>query len=180
MGYFPPYDNEDGIAVTITPWHRCSIGYELIGGGGGTLASNAWPVAAKAIYVPILVPRRITAVKMFTLNGATASGNQDVGIYDSQGNRLVSIGATAQAGISAMQVHDTTDLIMEAGRYYMGLANSGTTGTYLSCTSQLAQVLGGYGVLNQASAGTLPSTATFATCSSAYLPMFGLTARTLT
>lgn len=181
MSDFPSPDAGPGFAVTITSADpMMSLGTYVLACAGGGPGSNTWPVANKAIFVPFLVQAPMVAVKMFTLNGATAAGNQDVGIYDVAGNRLVSIGSTAQAGTNAMQVHDITDTALSPGRYYMALVNSGTTGTYAAKTSIVAAACGGGGLLQMATALPLPDPATYAAASSAYFPFFGLTARVLT
>jgi hypothetical protein len=56
---------------------------------------------------------------MLVLNGATASGNMDVGIYDYAGTRLVSSGSTAQSGTSAFQDFDITDTLLGPGIFYL-------------------------------------------------------------
>lgn len=142
--------------------------------------SAAWPSANLAIFVPFLVHTQIIAVKMFTSNGATASGNIDIGIYDSGQNRLVSMGSTAQSGTSAIQTFDIADTLLEPGVYYMALSQSGTTGTFLSSAQIPLPDIRSFGILSQALGSvTLPDPATVAAIANAYIPLFGLTARSL-
>src|SRR5262245_52265293 len=59
-------------------------------------ATNTWPSANLAIYIPVLVQSTMTAYQIVFVVG-TQSGNCDVGIYDELGNRIVSKGSTAVA-----------------------------------------------------------------------------------
>lgn len=167
--------------VTITPFHMSwSIGSYLAAATSPiTSASAVWPSASLALFVPFIAPCTLTVVKMFTINGATAAGNQDVGIYDMAGHRLVSIGATAQAGTTAIQTHDITDTTLQPGRYYMAMSNNNGTSTYWSLAQTFKQQAGGAGILQMAAAEPLPDPATFAAAGFGYVPWFGLTARTL-
>lgn len=169
---------QDYSRVVINSHSMESVGVEAINATGVGVASAVWPSANQAIYVPFVVGFPITAVKMFTSNGASAAGNTDIGIYDRTQNRLVSMGPTAQSGTSAIQSFDITDTLLLPGVYYMALSSSSTSATFLRSSIAVA-TLRAMGVLSQASAGTLPSPATLAAASSSYLPLFGLTARTV-
>lgn len=100
--------------------------------------------------------------------GATATGNFDVGIYDSQGVRLVSSGATAK-GTSTEHILDVTDTRIGPGLYYLALAANGTN-NYIMATAASVQFARLFGILQMASAYTLPTTATFAAVSAANIP----------
>lgn len=141
--------------------------------------SAAWPSANRAIFVPFNVYHTLTIVQMLVFNGATASGNIDVGLYDLGGARLVSIGSTAQAGTSAYQAFDITDTTLNPGQYYMGVALDNATGT-LNRWSANAAEWRGLGLQQMASAFPLPATATFALVASAYLPWVMASRRTVT
>ncbi len=115
---------------------------------------------------------------MFVFNGGTASGNVDVGIYDAFGNKMVTMGTTAQAGTSALQTFDITDTTLNPGNYYMACAMDGTTGTALRYTLGSLQVVRATGVLSQSTAFALPTTtATFAAAQDNYIPLMGVTSR---
>lgn len=143
-----------------------------------SFASAAWPTANKAIFVPVLVARQTKLVKAFVYNGATASGNLDVGLYLPNGTRVVSMGSTAQSGTNALQELDITDTTVGPGLYYMALAMDGTTGTAFRATIGTGRGAS-LGIYEMTSAFALPSTATFATLASSYLPMFGFTTRSV-
>lgn len=170
--------NQDFNRITVWTGSPESCGAELAT-YATTPASAAWPAANTAIFVPFTVYQPLIAVKMFCLNGGTASGNIDIGIYDDQQNRLVSMGSTAQAGTSTIQSFDIADTTLLPGAYYMAMNESGTTGTNISWALS-ALVGGSMGLLQQAvGAIALPATAAFATLANAYVPNIGFTARTV-
>lgn len=146
---------------------------------GGAMASAAWATANQARYVPFWLPEPFLVVKLLAYNGATAAGNTDIGVYDANGNELISIAAAAQAGTSAWQEFDVTDTWLVSGLYYIGLLNTTTTGTYFAWASKEYGRLAG--VFSQAvGAGTLPTpTATFAALDTAMVPLVGMSSRTL-
>jgi len=126
--------------------------------------SNAWTTANRAIYIPFYLETTVTAYQMAVENGATLGGNLDVGIYDVLGNRLVSIGTTAQAGISVIQKFDIADTVLTPGTYFMAMSTDSTTATYIGgpSISQTGELYRTFGVREQLTAFVLPATATFA------------------
>jgi hypothetical protein len=124
-------------------------------------ASAAWPTQYLAIYIPVRVKRRVVVRKLGIANGATASGNLDLGLYDAIGTRLVSAGSTAQSGTTTEQVIDITDTIIGPGLYYLAACMDGTTGT-TARYAPTAPYLCSIGVLTEAVGSvTLPATATW-------------------
>ncbi len=143
-----------------------------------TAASAAWPSSNRAIYIPMYLDSDGVVTQLWTMNGATANGDVDMGIYDASGARLTSIGPTAQSGTSAPQVFDITDIYLPAGAYYLARSHSNTTGTNYRMAT-VAPLLRMFGLLQQASAGTLPSSMTGTTVASAYWPVCGITYRSI-
>lgn len=86
--------------VTITPNSQESIGMAI---GTTAWTATTYPGSSRAIFIPFTILRPITVYKMFVYNGATVSGNVDVGIYDFTRSRLWSSGSTPQAGASQLQ-----------------------------------------------------------------------------
>lgn len=141
-------------------------------------ATLAWPAANLAMYIPFTIANTITAVKMFWINGATVGTDSiDVGIYDSEQNRLVSIGPTLTSGANAVQIVDITDTTLQPGTYYFGFSMSGTTDRFIFASSG-APIPRLAGVYEQTSAGTLPNPATFAVNSRNIVPFVALTTNT--
>lgn len=136
-----------------------SIGTELTACTHSAPASNTWPSANIAYFIPFVVYQPFIAVMMSIYNGVAVSGNVDVGIYDDQGNKIVSKGSTAQAGTSSIQKFDITDTTLRPGAYFMACVLDNTTGTNYRWTGQ--GVAAAYGVYNMAAAFPLPTSATF-------------------
>jgi hypothetical protein len=176
MPDFPIIANVDPVVIsTACPQ---SLG-EMLSSIGQNLAAAAWPSANRAYYVPVSIYSVVTIVKMFVHNGATASGNIDVGIYDSGGVRLVSSGSTAQSGTGVIQSFDITDTVLRPGLYYLACAMDNTTGT-LEVWNPAAGLLRAFGVCEQSSAFALPSTATIgAITSTTRIPFIGATRRSV-
>lgn len=133
-------------------------------------AAVAWGTALYAIYIPITIPVPFTVYKMAVLNGATVAGNVDVGIYDRWGNRLVSMGSTAMAGVSTVQSFDVADTVLTPANYFFAFVSDSTTATF-SCVTLAAQGQRASGVQVQTlGAMPLPATATFATPTNTIVP----------
>ena len=161
----------------ISPLNVCSV--LAATGSFGAPGSGTWPSANRAIYVPFRLGMPYLVRFLFCLNGATVSGNVDVGVYDEKGTRLVSAGSTVQSGTTAIQTFNVTDTLLSEGVYYMALALSNTTGTFRRVSGIITGELRGLGVVDQDSAFPLPATATLSTPGSAYLPLFGVASRTV-
>lgn len=150
------------------------IGEEILCYSGP--ASNATGATNQAVYVPFCVQRPMTVLQMWCINGATVNGNIDAGIYDTGKNRLVSLGATAQAGTTAIQQLNITDTFLLPGVYYMALAWSSATATFWSGFESFSGHMRTSGVLSQA-VGTLPNPAVWVANTLDHLPIFGITSR---
>lgn len=140
----------------------------------GNLLSGAFPSANRAIYVPFTLAAPYLVQKFWWCNGSAVAGNVDCGVLTGDGTLLASAGSTAQAGTSTLQsVAIGTPLLLLPGSYYMALAASSATATFLAPTPTVRQQQM-MGIAQQATALPIPATATFATPASAYLPLFGI------
>lgn len=129
--------------------------------------------ANRAYLIPFHLEEPITITKLFCANGATASGNVDVGIYSSDFTKIISSGSTAQAGTNDLQVFDVTDTTIGPGDFYLAVALDNGTGTVF--TQNLTVAIGRRsGLLQMASAFPLPATITPATISAGTCPLVGL------
>ena len=140
-----------------------SLEGSLTQAGGNNLSFNAsavWPSANMAIYQPVIVHVSTTVLQLAWANGATVSGNVDVGVYDSAFTRLVSSGSTAQSGTSVPQFVNITDLYLAVGTYYLALACDNTTATFVRRTPTAPFGRTPMGNFEQASAFALPATGT--------------------
>jgi len=148
----------------------------LVGHKAAALASAVWPSANLALFFPFTVTGRaaerpVAITGFILMNGAAVSGNVDIGIYDALGNRLASVGSTAQAGTTAPQrISLSVPLQLRPGRYYLAIAIDNGTGATVS-SAPSAQALRGAGVRSRAASFPLPaSVATWVGTATAYVP----------
>lgn len=141
--------------------------------GVATPGSGAWPAANDAIFVPMSLRFPAMALRMWIINGATATGNVDVGLYTMGGDRIVSIGSTAQSGTTAPQYFNITDTYLSPGNYYMAVAMDGTTGTTRRFNFAVERCQAA-GIVKATTAFALPATVTFTSITAAYIPQVGV------
>lgn len=159
----------------VLHWHSIDtlIGSPLAPQAGIT-GAGAWPSANLAIYVPVIVRHRVVVTGLWYANGATATGNYDIGLYDAAGAALLRKGTTAKPTTIAEIVWDCTDTTIGPGVYYLALASDSGTDTFARA-SPAAPILAAMGVLSEASGFVLPATATFAVPQTlAYIPVVGM------
>lgn len=161
-----------GIAIPSFGVDSCGV-FGSLGSVGFTFQSAAFPAANAAIYVPFRINKPIVVASIEVLNGATVSGNVDVGIYNESGTRLVSSGSTAQSGTSVIQVFNITDTLLGPGLFYMALACSNTTSTFMRNAAPV-YVSRPIGMAQQATAFPLPDPATMALMTVTFLPAMSL------
>jgi len=141
--------------------------------------SVAWPESNRRIFIPIQVTEDCTVVKVWWENGATVSGNVSFALYDNAyAITTISSGSVAQSGTTNIQESNTTDTPLTAGTYYLSLSLDNTTGRIGGWTPSIA-ILKGWGLAQEASAFTAPSTATPVVVATAFLPRCGISLRTL-
>lgn len=150
----------------------------LISTNSSTSASTAWLAANLGIFYPVIVEFPFLVRQMAWENGATASGNIDVGIYDENGTRLVSSGTTAQAGVSTIQVVDVTDTWLLPGLYYFGMSASAITVTILATTPGV-QSCRVSGIQENTAAFVLPSTVAFTASTRSWVNCIMASSRTV-
>lgn len=174
MGYAPTTEYIDPNLATIhTQSLFGSIGDGLIAVSGSSFLSSAYPAVSRALFIPIYINEDVVVKQLWCYNGATVSGNVDMGLFDKYGTMLQSAGSTAQAGTNAVQAFDITDQALEFGVYYLGISIDNTTATIFRGTPS-ALALRMMGV--QETAGLFPlANATYANPTSAFIPRIGLT-----
>ncbi len=168
-----------GNTVIIQPTSLASIGYSLRQWSAFSYASTAHPAANLAIYVPFVLAAPMNIQSVFWVNGLTTGSNCDVGIYNEDATKIVSLGSTGRGAASSVITTTTlTDTVVGRGRYYMGFLCDGTAN--MQAVAPAAGLCAAMGVLEQAvGAANLPSPATFTVTTRAYIPYFGLYAQTL-
>ena len=167
--------------VTITPLSLEGMGPFQAAAANASMpggSNAAWPAANLALYFPFYIPRSLAVTTLFIATG-TGAANLDIGIYDESGTRVVSTGSTAKVTSSVQQI-TISETIIGPGLMYLAMASdSGTPSTFgrVQCTSVPALRMAG--PAQQASAFPLPAAATFAAIANNYIPVCGLTGRSL-
>jgi hypothetical protein len=165
--------------VSSLGWH--GLGKEMR--DFGTVASATWPNTNQAFYIPITVTEDITVVKLWCFNGATASGNVNMSLYDSSFAQVANteIGSTAQAGTNVVQEFNITDTALTAGLYYLAIVMDNTTGTIFRRQAPVGtfEYLTVIGMATEGAAFNLPATATPVAVGFDFAPLCGLSTRTL-
>jgi hypothetical protein len=158
--------------------YSCNQGSHAILQSG--IASAVWPAANRAIYLPVMLEEPMRLVTTLVFNGTAAvTGSWDVGIYTVDGTRLGSTGATAQAGLNAPQtIPLTAPVFVDRGVYYIALMGTSASMSVYRFAGGVAGDYLAWGAYQEATAGSLPATATFASNTTAFVPMFSLHALT--
>lgn len=153
-----------------------------------TAASTATGTAAAAIFEPIAIQKPLLIARFFWYNGATASGNVNVGVYDRNGNlHGTATALTAQAGVNAIQAAAPSggNFTLAPGQYYMAVGFSSATATFFAFGHVQNGLWSAVGTLQQTAGitlGALPATATMATDvtlgPTAGIPIIGMTSKT--
>lgn len=160
---------------SITPYSpECPLADYLFCFAASAPVSGAWPAANLALFFPFVLQGPAVCQGFWWMNGGTASGNVDVGIYDYALNKAGSTGATVQAGTNALQAAAPAGGIFQlpAGRYYLAVAASSATATLIrQAPSQQAMRM--LGCFQQATAAPLPASGavTPAAIGQAYAPL---------
>lgn len=169
---FPPPGYLVG-TITVNDWWSM---FDMLVPQHNTFASTTWPAANRGYFVPFELPSPRYVTQIAWVNGGTASGNVDAGIYDLSGNRLASGGGTAQTGTNAIQAVDITDLYLDPGVYYMALSMDGTAGTITRNTAPNNTIqTTTHGLRQVATVYPLPSTVTLANPTTVLVPFMGVT-----
>jgi hypothetical protein len=164
--------------VLISPLSWCALGTANVS-QGANIASTAYPASSRVLAYPFEIADYLTVVKVWWLNGATATTDScDVGVYTEAGTTLlVSGGSTAIAGANIIQEVDCTDTLLAPGRYWCAYVQGGTTATPHALPTTAAN-LRSMGCAQMAGSGsTLGATFTPAANASAFLNIFGISAR---
>ena len=145
---------------------------------GFNFSSTAWPSANLAIYWPFAIMQPIVFDTFYTMNGATATGTIDMGVYDLQSLNLIkSVGSgTNQTGTTAVQSFTVGVTVLPAGTYLFGMSLSSGSATLQALTVMGARYLHYGGYRQQSTAHPLPSTAVPVALTNDFMPIFGMRA----
>ncbi len=133
-------------------------------------SSTTWGVTNWSEYVPFIVSSPMVVTTMGVFNGASVSGNLDIGVYDDQANRITHSGSTAQSGTNAWQSVAVAGVTLQPGIYYMALNFDNTSARYFAIFgSSLTRAMGM--LLDFGSTLVLPTTATWVVETNGVIPM---------
>lgn len=153
--------------------------FTTAGGSLTTAASAAWPGTNRGHLSFFAVQTPIVVTQLFCYNGATVSGNVDMAILDSTGRRIVSTGSTAQSGTNQLQVFDITDTTLFPDLYTIVLSCDNTTATFFRVQFGNSFVHLGVASLGVASAFPVPASIVFGLVNADYMPLMGMTIKTV-
>ena len=163
----------------------CVWGWDNVSGfgrlEGGSTSASLWPTANKAFYYPINFKTPVAVNRLNVFIGTTASAHIDAGLYDFNGNKLVTAGSTNIAGSSTVQTFTLTTTLIPRGMNYFAIAVD-TTATFRlnGFTSLTGTQLVTQGIREQASAFPLPASITLTTQTSFnFIPQFSVLAASL-
>lgn len=155
---------------------RCNNAADMVRAqNGNVFGSTGWPAVNRAFYVPLHIQQRFTVARFMIANGTAVAGNFDLGLYDNNGTRLVSIGSTLQVGISTTQYVGITDQSFGPGHYYIGIVLSSTGGEVRRVTLDQYQQRACGVLMENLGATTLPTTMTPVSNTSGVFWCFGFT-----
>ena len=173
MGDWPQQSFVDWPAGSmIGPWQPDTALADAARCGRFTGTTAVWLTANLAVLMPFIVETPCTVTQFWWYNGTAVSGNVDIGLFSWAGSRLVSAGATVQAGTSTIQVVNTTDTAIGPGDYYLGMVMDNITGNVFR-SQPTNHVLMSCGVQQMATAYPLPATVTFANPVNSWVPVCG-------
>jgi hypothetical protein len=181
--YSPAFNEPLPPLPHIIPWSLESGGLEFSSRGAFSFRgapSQAWPTANKAILVTFSIFKRTRFQRMFIMNGNTASGNFDIGVYDHSLRKIVASGSTAQSGGNTIQAV-SLDFTLDPGNYYMALAMNNTSGSVWGGVVDSSSQLGFNNSIYRAvtSSFPLPDTLGSPNDFSVFIPAMGLSQRTV-
>jgi hypothetical protein len=165
--------------VTISPYSLESIGGNMLTNIMSNAVSATWPVANQALFYPFYVSKTVTIQQLFLLNGATATGNVDMGIYSAGFTKIVSSGSQAQTSTNVIQSCPIAATQLSAGYYYLAIAMSSTSSTVFRVNNYNSVYAKTMGCAQMNSAFPLPATATPASYNTAIVPVIALSTRSV-
>lgn len=160
------------------PHHIDALGSAVSSGVLNAVSSTTWPSANKAFFYPFTLYDFVTVYQLLFWVGAASSGNIDVGIYDSQGNRIISSGSTAMsATVDTIQEINIADTELPPGNYFLAVAVDNATGRCYSSSIADELILSEVAVYEMAAAFPLPTSATMVSCTDGTVNIFSIGAQ---
>lgn len=125
--------------------------------------------------IPFTIKELTNVAKLFIFCSANATGNFDIGIYMSDGTKIVTTGSVARTATNDLQIVDVSDTILPAGSYYFALVTDNATATYEAISGLTAGVEPSVVGMATHSSTTfpLPATITVSSFSTTVVPILG-------
>lgn len=139
------------------------------------LASTTWPTANQALFLPFSLDVDGVIPAIYVANGLVVSGNVDVGIYNSNFQRVASAGGVAQAGTSVTQVLGLSGVALTAGAYWVAVVVDNLVGSVMAMGGLASAQAEQIGLFEVAAAYPLPPAVTPATPTMGILPLITIT-----
>jgi hypothetical protein len=139
------------------------------------LVSTPWPVANRALLLPFSLDTEGLISSVSLANGAIVSGNFDVGIYNAEFQRLISLGGIRQRGINTTQALALPQLLLAPGSYWAALVADNATATLMAMGSLASAQAQQIGIVEASAAYPLPASLTPAQPTMGILPLLTLT-----
>lgn len=127
---------------------------------GGAASTNSTLTIGRVYLQLIHIPRAIKVDAIVVNNGTSSNGNHRVGIYgpvdlttDNATNSALIVESASVAQVNNSQTITFTETTLQAGKYYLALQSSSSTGVYLRRTANVSSLgmtgtydrTGGYG-----------------------------------
>jgi hypothetical protein len=146
----------------------------LNAGGFSQNEFTAW-TSGLGVFVPLYLPWPYPVKRCFWVNGNTAAGNVDFGIFGANGYaKVFSTGNVAQAGTFVPQYVTPTAFTLPPGVYLMGISTS-STGALFFLTASAFDKLRFAGIMQQSAVNPLPAILSPTVISSKGIPLMGIT-----
>lgn len=159
-------------AGTITPWSPECLGIVFASMGiTAPIASSAWVGSGVGLFIPFELSNPVVVTGGFYY-AQSGTATVDIGVYRSNGTRIVSKGPTTMA--AGFQALDLTDTLVFPGRYYIGFSSSLLSASFMRANLP-APIPAALGVKQAASVSTLPATASWSDTTATFVPAVGLT-----
>lgn len=133
------------------PWY----GVETDTNAGASHTQTANAVSLVGMYLPATTV--VTGIRIAL--AATAAGNVDVGIYDTNGNLIVNKGSTSISGLANTNptFSFASPVALSAGRYLLAITAGANTDTFLTQTGLQAGLVQAWTATNNSTGTTSPA-----------------------
>lgn len=165
------------VGYTVGPFTYEGLAPSSIEQFSSAPADANWQAINRALLFPLILPSNLDVVQCFMVNGAAVSGNSDIGLYDSGGNRLFHTGAinNVPAGLQGVTLNPFVYSLLKNTFYFLALSLDNATHRFRGL--QPTSHEGSWGFWAAAASYPLPATITptVSTVVTDIVPFFGLT-----